>query len=373
MEFGPRALGGRSIIGDPRSPKMQSVMNLKIKYRESFRPFAPAVLAEQVSDWFEYDGASPYMLMVAPVAESRRLPMTDAQQRLFGIDRSTCRALRCRPSRTWTIRHGCRPCTGDQSALSSADRGLRGTHRLPAAGQHLVQRPRRAHRRQPRGRLPLLHAHRDGLSGAGELPAAKSEQPAVERTMPGSKNSSWIEGPDMMHEHPGTRRQGPAAVRADHRRHRRRAVRPAAALAAGARLSDLALGAGCRAQCLGPGGTGDSEARLPGLDALRPAREPHHDAHHSRHRLLRRDHADGTGDAPVRARPDAPQARRDVASAQVPQVAAAVAPGADDAEPNQSMRSHRGAATRTLRNNQNQHLRWPERRTRDLRSEDRRG
>ncbi len=87
MEFGPRALGGRSIIGDPRSPKMQSVMNLKIKYRESFRPFAPAVLAEQVSDWFEYDSASPYMLMVAPVAESRRLAMTEAQQRLFGIDR----------------------------------------------------------------------------------------------------------------------------------------------------------------------------------------------------------------------------------------------------------------------------------------------
>ena len=87
MEFGPRALGGRSIIGDPRSPKMQSVMNLKIKYRESFRPFAPAVLAEQVSDWFEHSGASPYMLLVAPVVESRRLAMTDAQQQLFGIDR----------------------------------------------------------------------------------------------------------------------------------------------------------------------------------------------------------------------------------------------------------------------------------------------
>jgi len=87
MEFGPRALGGRSIIGDPRSPKMQSVMNLKIKYRESFRPFAPAVLAEQVSDWFEHGSASPYMLMVAPVAESRRLAMTEAQQQLFGIDR----------------------------------------------------------------------------------------------------------------------------------------------------------------------------------------------------------------------------------------------------------------------------------------------
>jgi carbamoyltransferase len=87
MEFGPRALGGRSIIGDPRSPRMQSVMNLKIKYRESFRPFAPAVLAERVSDWFEHRGSSPYMLLVAPVAEARRVEMSDDQQRLFGIDK----------------------------------------------------------------------------------------------------------------------------------------------------------------------------------------------------------------------------------------------------------------------------------------------
>ena len=70
MEFGPRALGGRSIIGDARSPKMQSVMNLKIKFRESFRPFAPAVLREHVADWFELDADSPYMLLVADVAPS---------------------------------------------------------------------------------------------------------------------------------------------------------------------------------------------------------------------------------------------------------------------------------------------------------------
>ncbi|NEX16247.1 MAG: hypothetical protein C1943_06370 [Halochromatium sp.] len=87
MEFGPRALGGRSIIGDPRNPRMQSVMNLKIKYRESFRPFAPAVLAEQVSDWFEQSQPSPYMLIVAPVAESKRIKMTEAEQQLFGIDK----------------------------------------------------------------------------------------------------------------------------------------------------------------------------------------------------------------------------------------------------------------------------------------------
>jgi carbamoyltransferase len=74
MEFGPRALGGRSIIGDARSPKMQSVMNLKIKYRESFRPFAPSVLEERVADYFELDRPSPYMLLVADVVQSRRIP-----------------------------------------------------------------------------------------------------------------------------------------------------------------------------------------------------------------------------------------------------------------------------------------------------------
>jgi len=87
MEFGPRALGGRSIIGDPRSPKMQSVMNLKIKYRESFRPFAPSVLHERVSDYFEIDRASPYMLLVDYVKPEFRLPLTEEQQNLFGIEK----------------------------------------------------------------------------------------------------------------------------------------------------------------------------------------------------------------------------------------------------------------------------------------------
>ena len=86
MEFGPRALGGRSIIGDARSPKMQSVMNLKIKYRESFRPFAPSVLREHVGDWFDLDADSPYMLLVADVRPSRRLPVADGVQALWGIE-----------------------------------------------------------------------------------------------------------------------------------------------------------------------------------------------------------------------------------------------------------------------------------------------
>jgi len=87
MEFGPRALGGRSIIGDPRNAKMQSVMNLKIKYRESFRPFAPSILAERVADYFEMDHSSPYMLLVAPVKASLRIPMTAEQEQLFGIEK----------------------------------------------------------------------------------------------------------------------------------------------------------------------------------------------------------------------------------------------------------------------------------------------
>ncbi len=87
MEFGPRALGGRSIIGDPRSAEMQGAMNLKIKYRESFRPFAPSVLREQVADWFELDADSPYMLLVADVAESQRRKMTAAEEALWGIDK----------------------------------------------------------------------------------------------------------------------------------------------------------------------------------------------------------------------------------------------------------------------------------------------
>jgi carbamoyltransferase len=86
MEFGPRALGARSILGDARNPKMQSVMNLKIKYRESFRPFAPSVLRERVSDYFELDTDSPYMLLVAPVVEKRRIVPTTEQQALWGID-----------------------------------------------------------------------------------------------------------------------------------------------------------------------------------------------------------------------------------------------------------------------------------------------
>jgi carbamoyltransferase len=87
VEFGPRALGSRSILGDPRSPTMQSIMNLKIKYRESFRPFAPTILREKVADYFEMDCESPYMLLTAPVKQAKRRRMTSEEEKLFGIDK----------------------------------------------------------------------------------------------------------------------------------------------------------------------------------------------------------------------------------------------------------------------------------------------
>lgn len=87
MEFGPRALGGRSILGDPRSPNMQKMLNLKVKYRESFRPFAPSILREDVSDWFDIKTDSPYMLMVADVASDRQRAMSAEEEALFGIDK----------------------------------------------------------------------------------------------------------------------------------------------------------------------------------------------------------------------------------------------------------------------------------------------
>jgi carbamoyltransferase len=87
MEFGPRALGNRSILGDPRSPTMQKTLNLKVKYRESFRPFAPAILREDVDEWFDLDGDSPYMLLVAKVREAHQRAMSAEEGALFGIDK----------------------------------------------------------------------------------------------------------------------------------------------------------------------------------------------------------------------------------------------------------------------------------------------
>ena len=87
MEFGPRALGGRSIIGDPTSDKMQKILNLKVKYRESFRPFAPSVLSEKVNEWFELNEISPYMLLVAKVKNEKIFKMSKKEEELFGIEK----------------------------------------------------------------------------------------------------------------------------------------------------------------------------------------------------------------------------------------------------------------------------------------------
>lgn len=104
-EFGPRALGARSIIGDPRDARMQSVMNLKIKYRESFRPFAPCVLEEDVSQYFDLDRPSPYMLLVAPVLESQRLDLTEEQKRVMREDTNLCKRVNIPRSKLPAVTH----------------------------------------------------------------------------------------------------------------------------------------------------------------------------------------------------------------------------------------------------------------------------
>ena len=167
MEFGPRALGGRSIIGDPRSQKMQSVMNLKIKYRESFRPFAPSILAEKVSDYFELDEPSPYMLIVADVKTELQTKMTEDQQQLFGIEKLNV-PRSCIPAvthvdysaRVQTVHAGTNP---RYHRLISAFDDLTGYPVLVntsfnVRGEPIVCTPEDAYR--------MLHAYGDGLPGA---------------------------------------------------------------------------------------------------------------------------------------------------------------------------------------------------------------
>ena len=163
MEFGPRALGARSIIGDARSPKMQSVMNLKIKFRESFRPFAPAVLREEVANWFELDRDSPYMLLVADVVKARRIEMTPAQQALWGIEKLNVPAIgdsRGHPRRLLGARPDRAP--RDEPAVLRHHQGVPRSDRLSGDRQHVVQRARRADRLHAGRRVSLLHANGDG-------------------------------------------------------------------------------------------------------------------------------------------------------------------------------------------------------------------
>ena len=170
MEFGPRSLGARSILGDARSPSMQKTLNLKVKYRESFRPFAPAVLREDVGKYFDIKTDSPYMLMVAPVNEDRRRAMSAAEEALFGIDklnvpRSDIPAVTHvdYSARIQTVHKETNPAFHDLSRV------VQGQDRLLGGGEHLVQRARRADRLHARGRLPLLHGQRDRGAGGRQL------------------------------------------------------------------------------------------------------------------------------------------------------------------------------------------------------------
>ena len=182
MEFGPRALGARSILGDPRSPTMQKALNLKVKYRESFRPFAPAVLREDVSEWFDLDSDSPYMLLVADVKETRRRKMTADEEQLFGIDKLN--VPRSEIPAVTHVDYSARIQTvhTETNPRYHALIATFGEDRLPGARQHQLQRARRADRLHARGRVRLLHGNRDRGAGGRQLHPAQGEQdPALKR------------------------------------------------------------------------------------------------------------------------------------------------------------------------------------------------
>ena len=158
MEFGPRALGNRSILGDPRSPTMQKLLNLKVKFRESFRPFAPSVLRENVNEWFELDCDSPYMLLVADVVKKRRRQMTAEEEKLFGIDKLN--VVRSEISAVTHVDYSARVQTVHKEtnpryhALISAFRDKTG---CPGGGQHQFQCAWRTHCLLAFRCIPLLH------------------------------------------------------------------------------------------------------------------------------------------------------------------------------------------------------------------------
>ncbi len=174
MEFGPRALGARSIIGDARSPSLQSTMNLKIKFRESFRPFAPVVLKERVADYFEMapDTDSPYMLLVAPVREDHRRSVNGDQPR--GLDR--VKLVRSDIPAVTHVDYSARVQTVDRDRhgrFTSAAGAVRAADRLSGDHQHELQRARRTDRLHARAGLPLLHGDQHGCARARAHRAAQ--------------------------------------------------------------------------------------------------------------------------------------------------------------------------------------------------------
>jgi carbamoyltransferase len=171
MEYGPRALGSRSIIGDPRSPQMQQTMNLKIKFRESFRPFAPCVLREHAAEIFEVEPEfdSPYMLFVAPVRPEWRLP-PNAEDLSRAQDPDLNTRLAIPRSKLPAITHvdfSARIQTVDEERHGRFYRVMKvfhQAHRVPRDCQYQLQHPRRAHRRHPFRCIPMFPCHRHGLS-----------------------------------------------------------------------------------------------------------------------------------------------------------------------------------------------------------------
>ena len=182
MEFGPRALGSRSILGDARKEEMQVKLNVKIKYRESFRPFAPSVLEEMAAEYFELDRPSPYMLLVAPVRAERRLPMSPTTGADLDGDRPA--AAQRYPGRhprrllgARTDRQRYRACR-----LLRPDLGVSQADGVRCHREHIVQRARRADRLHTVRCLSMFHAHRDGCPRAREFPLDEGGSAAMART-----------------------------------------------------------------------------------------------------------------------------------------------------------------------------------------------
>ena len=191
MEFGPRALGGRSILGDARSRQMQAVMNLKIKFRESFRPFAPVVLQERSDEFFDLPAGreSPYMLLVAPVAARQRLPVDGSRRsglEKLKIARELAAGGHARRLLGASSDRGRRA----ESSAAQAAEGLRGQDGLPGDDQHQFQCPRGTDRLPAGGCLSLFSGHEHGRFGVGAVSVAEggAEQrpPVLDQRAPGA-------------------------------------------------------------------------------------------------------------------------------------------------------------------------------------------
>ena len=165
MEFGQRALGARSILADPRSPTTQRTLNQKVKFRESFRPFAPSVLREEVSDWFDLDCDSPYMMLVAEVNKNRQRSLTDEEQKLFGIERLNI--ARSEIPAVTHVDYSARIQTVHRETnprYHALLRAFKTAHRMPGPRQYQLQRARRANSMHAGRRVAMFHGNRDRLA-----------------------------------------------------------------------------------------------------------------------------------------------------------------------------------------------------------------